>query len=191
MKDYRLAPLALIFQYQTGVRIGELVVLHYDDIETENYIHVQRMYSRDAHEVVDHTKSDDGDRQIYLTEYAREVIDTARDYQLSHGYDSEGFIFALDGQIIPQRCINSLLKKYCDILDIPYRSSHKNRKSYGSALINSGVSINTARQILGHADEKTTLNYYCYDQTMDKDKELQFEKALPTKRFCPVSPLVR
>ena len=177
-KDYRLSPLALIFQYQTGVRVGELVVLRYEDIEKPNYIHVQRMYRRDSHEIVEHTKSDDGDRQVYLTKYAREIIEVAREYQRTHGHDSEGFIFALDGQIIPQRCINSLLMKYCKILDIPYRSSHKNRKSYGSALLNSGVSINTARQMLGHADEETTLKYYCYDQTMDADKEQQFEKAL-------------
>ena len=113
VKDYRLSPLALIFQYQTGVQIGELVALRYEDIENPNYIHVQRMYRRDAHEIVEHTKSDDGDRQIYLTEYAREIIEAAREYQRSHGHDADGFIFALDGQIIPQRCINSLLMKYC------------------------------------------------------------------------------
>ncbi len=182
VKDYRLSPLALIFQYQTGVRIGELVALRYEDIETPNYIHIQRMYRRDTHEIVDHLKSDDGDRQVYLTRYAKDIINTAREYQREHGYDTEGYIFALDGQIIPQRVINSLLEKYCKILDIPYRSSHKNRKSYGSALLNSGVSINTARQMLGHADEETTLKYYCYDQTLDADKERQFENALKPQK---------
>ena len=114
----------------------------------------------------------------YQTEYAREIIEAAREYQRSHGHDADGFIFALDGQIIPQRCINSLLMKYCKILDIPYRSSHKNRKSYGSALLNNGVSINTARQMLGHADEETTLKYYCYDQSLSSEKEKSLEKAL-------------
>lgn len=178
VKDYRLSPLALIFQYQTGVRIGELVILRYEDIETENYIHIQRMYRRDTHEVVEHTKSDDGDRQVYLTEKARRIIRAAREYQQSHGYPDDGYIFALGDQIIPQRCINSLLMKYCKILDIPYRSSHKNRKSYGSALLNNGVSINTARQMLGHADEETTLKYYCYDQSLSSEKEKSLEKAL-------------
>ena len=181
VKDYRLSPLALIFQYQTGVRIGELVALRYEDIETPNYIHVQRMYRRDAREIVEHTKTKDGDRQVYLTELAKEVIEAAREYQKSHGYDSKGFIFALDDKIIPQRSINTLLIKYCKILDIPYRSSHKNRKSYGSALLNNGVSINTVRQMIGHADEQTTLKYYLYDQSLDADKERQVEKALKPK----------
>jgi len=139
------------------------------------------MYRRDAREIVEHTKTKDGDRQVYLTELAKEVIEAAREYQKSHGYDSEGFIFALDDKIIPQRSINTLLIKYCKILDILYRSSHKNRKSYGSALLNNGVSINTVRQMIGHADEQTTLKYYLYDQSLDADKERQVEKALKPK----------
>ena len=178
VKDYRLSPLALMFQYQTGVRIGELVALRYEDIETPNYIHIQRMFRRDAREIVEHTKSQDGDRQVYLTEAAKDIINAARRYQTEHGYDSNGFIFALDDKIIPQRVINTLLVKYCKMLGIPYRSSHKNRKSYGSALLNSGVSLNTVRQMMGHADEQTTLKYYCYDQSLDREKELQVENAL-------------
>ena len=77
------------------------------------------MYRRDTNEIVEHTKSDDGDRQVYLTGYSREIIVAAREYQRSHGCDSDGFIFAMDRQVIPQRCINSLLKKYCKILNIP------------------------------------------------------------------------
>ena len=83
-----------MFQYQTGVRIGELVALRYEDIETPNYIHIQRMFRRDAREIVEHTKSQDGDRQVYLTEAAKDIINAARRYQTEHGYDSNGFIFA-------------------------------------------------------------------------------------------------
>jgi len=72
------------------------VALRYEDIETPNYIHIQRMYRRDTHETVDHPKSDDGDRQVYLTQYAKDIINTAREYQRDHGYDTEGYIFALD-----------------------------------------------------------------------------------------------
>lgn len=59
------------------------------------------MFRRDTHEVVEHTKSDDGDRRIYLTEKARKVIKAAREYQAFHGYPTDGYIFALGDQIIP------------------------------------------------------------------------------------------
>lgn len=39
-KVYELSPLALLFQLQTGLRIGELCVLKYSDIETPDYIHI-------------------------------------------------------------------------------------------------------------------------------------------------------
>ena len=40
---YELAPLALLFQLQTGLRIGEVCAVSFDDIETPGYIHIQRM----------------------------------------------------------------------------------------------------------------------------------------------------
>lgn len=89
-----MSPLALMFQYQTGIPIGELVTLWYENIETPNYIHMQRMFRRDAREIVENTKSQDGDRQVNLTEAVKDNINAARRYQTKHGYDSNGFIFA-------------------------------------------------------------------------------------------------
>ena len=52
-KNYVLAPLALLFQFQTGIRIGELCVIRYEDLtEQRGYIHIQRMLRRDTSEVV-------------------------------------------------------------------------------------------------------------------------------------------
>lgn len=46
MSDYEekgsLAALAIVFSFQTGVRLGELVALRFSDIQG-NYLHVQRM----------------------------------------------------------------------------------------------------------------------------------------------------
>ena len=55
IKTYQLAPLAVLFQFETGVRIGEVCVLRYEDIEGP-YLHVRRMLRRDIREVVEHTK---------------------------------------------------------------------------------------------------------------------------------------
>lgn len=37
-----LAALSIVFAFQTGVRLGELVALRFSDIQG-NYLHVQRM----------------------------------------------------------------------------------------------------------------------------------------------------
>ena len=43
----------MLFQFQTGIRIGELCVIRYEDLtEQRGYIHIQRMLRRDTSEVV-------------------------------------------------------------------------------------------------------------------------------------------
>jgi integrase len=178
VKVYELSPLALIFQFQTGLRIGELCSVRYEDIECEDYIHIQRMVRRDTKEVVPHSKTDEGDRQVFLTTEAKRIIAVAKARQEELKVRSDGYIFSIDNKPITERCIISLLKKYCKNLGILYRSSHKVRKTYGSDLLDAGVSINTTRMMLGHSDEKTTLKYYCFDTRTDDVKKNLIEHAL-------------
>lgn len=176
-KQYLLSPLALIFQLYTGVRIGEVCVVRYEDIAGD-YIHIQRMLRRDTGEVVPHSKTPDSDRFIYLTSKAKKIIQTAQECQSAMHVDCGGYIFSIDGQPLTERCINDLLKKYCRKENMLYRPSHSLRKTYGSDLLNAGVSINTVRQQLGHTDERTTLQYYCYNTSTDDRTKQQIENAL-------------
>jgi integrase len=68
--------------------------------------------------------------------------------------------------------------KYCQDLGIEERSPHKERKTFTSALLSNGVSINTTRQLAGHVDERTTLNNYCFDRSEDDEKLTQITYAL-------------
>ena len=178
VKFYELSPLALMFQFQTGLRIGELCAVKFSDIENENYIHIQRMLRRDTKEVVPHTKTDCGDRYVFLTKEAKKLIAIAKERQEKTNGKAAGYIFSLTSEQITERCITSLLKKYCSKLGILYRSSHKVRKTYGSSLLDGGVSLNTTRIMLGHSDEKTTLKYYCFDTHTELEKMNLMENAL-------------
>ena len=178
VKFYELSPLALMFQFQTGLRIGELCAVKFSDIENENYIHIQRMLRRDTKEVVPHTKTDCGDRYVFLTKEAKKLIAIAKERQEKSNGKAAGYIFSLTNEPITERCITSLLKKYCSKLGILYRSSHKVRKTYGSSLLDGGVSLNTTRIMLGHSDEKTTLKYYCFDTHTEIEKMNLMENAL-------------
>lgn len=178
VKFYKLSPLALIFQFQTGLRIGELCAVKFSDIENENYIHIQRMLRRDTKEVVPHTKTDCGDRYVFLTKEAKRLVAIAKERQEELNGKAAGYIFSLTNEPITERCITSMLKKYCSKLGILYRSSHKVRKTYGSSLLEGGVSLNTTRIMLGHSDEKTTLKYYCFDTHTEIEKMNLMENAL-------------
>ena len=177
-KVYLLSPLALIFQFLTGLRIGELCTVKYEDIESKDYIHIQRMLRRDTGEVVPHTKTDSGDRYVYLTNEAKHIIQIAKECQENLHVDCGGYIFSINGKPLTERCIIDLLKKYCKNENILYRSSHKVRKTYGSNLLNNGICVNTVRRLLGHTDERTTLKYYCYDTNTDTQTKTLIENAL-------------
>ena len=51
------------------------------------------------------------------------------------------------------------------------KSFHKVRKTYISALIDSGININEIWKAVGHTDEHTTFSNYCYNNAL-------FENAL-------------
>ena len=173
----KLAPLAILFQFQTGVRLGELCALRYEDIENETYIQVRRMYRYETHKVVEHTKNFE-DRKVFLTSSAREIIETAKKYQLEHGCSISDFIFSEDGLPLSPWSISYLYDKYCDDIGIMRKSSHKSRKTYISALIDGQVNINTVREQVGHADERTTYNNYCFDRNSEDEKLKLIENAL-------------
>ena len=79
------APLAIIFMFYTGLRIGELVALRESDIEG-NQIHIQRQETRvfediDAehsrmvgYAIVDHTKTEVGNRYVPLVPIAQAIL---------------------------------------------------------------------------------------------------------------------
>ena len=174
---YRLAPLAVMFQFQTGLRLGELCAVRFEDVEN-GVLHVVIMLQRDSDKVVEHTKSHE-DREVLLTDAALELIEVSRAYQEEHGGKGE-YIFSMTEEALSYAETNILLKKYCKRLDILYRSSHKSRKTYISSLIDAGININTIRSYAGHADERTTYFNYCFDRAPDTEKKMLLEKALET-----------
>ena len=170
-------PLAVIFQLQTGMRIGEICTAQFGDVD-QDYFHVQRMQRRDLKEVVEHSKTECCDRNVYLTQTAKEVISAARNRLEELGINHE-YIFSIQpGQPLPERPIADLYEKYCRKLGVECKSSHKARKTVISAWVDNNVNINTARQMAGHASERTTLKNYVYDRSSEDEKHAVLESAV-------------
>ncbi len=182
VKYYELSPLCMMFQIETGLRVGEVVAVKFSDIETPNYIHIQRMLRRDEKRVVEHTKTDYGDRPVPLTPFAKELVEEARRRQKELNVSSE-YIFSTDGNPISAYCIQELYCKYCKRLGMgteghpKCKNSHTARRTYISALIDGGVNLNTIRLAVGHASEKTTLRNYTFDRATEKEKLEKIEAA--------------
>lgn len=192
-KEYEENPdnttsLAVILQFYLGVRPGELVALKESDV-SRDHIHIQHMetscytegpdgkFRKTSREVVEHTKTDAGDREIPLIEKAKLVIKLAMAANERNGC-SGSYLFMNQGKRITENAIACRLRKYCKYLDIPYRSPHKVRKTVISSMIDEGININTVRKIIGHEDERTTYNNYCYDRKRPEEIVSQLDRTL-------------
>lgn len=183
--------LAIPLAFQLGIRIGELVALKSTDISSDGkYIHIQRMAQRQAEQrangtweyskwiVVEHVKSSAGDREIFLTKTAREVIKTVLQANKENGFNDHDYIFVDRGQRINPRAVDCRIRKYCNHINIMQKSSHKVRKTYISTLIDGGVNINEIRKVAGHEDERTTYKNYCFNRKTKNENETDMERAL-------------
>ena len=88
------------------------------------------------------------------------------------------YIFSLNDEPLSYYALRKLYPKYCERLSITSRSSHKARKTYISTLIDGGVNINTIREAVGHTDERTTFNNYCYDRNEATERKKKIKQAL-------------
>ena len=169
----------LIFAFQAGLRTGELAALKYSDIQG-NKLHVQRQEIKhkdgtrhNKHIIVDYAKTDAGDRIVYLPAKALETIEHIK--QLN---DSGEYIMAAGQKRFYTNIFNHRLYKACDAVGIKRRSMHKIRKTYGTALIDSGADEAFIKSQMGHSDIETTRKYYYFSNKNDGKRQEQIEKAL-------------
>ena len=166
---HQLTPLAVLFMFMTGVRVGEVCALKYSDIDG-NKMSVRRTVRDAGNEVVEHTKGTFGDRIVPLVPQAMGLIEAARSRQSEEGASTEGYLFSMNDKPLLYSSVTKAFYRYCKELGIKPKSSHKARKTFVSMMIDQGMNINTVRQLVGHVDERTTLNNYCYDRSSEEDK---------------------
>ena len=181
-------PLAVILLFYLGARPGEIVAIKEEDVK-EDYIHIRRMetgdfieiepgkYKRISRSVVEHTKTDAGDRLVPLIGKAVKIVGLIKSVNKRLNCNGK-YLFMNQGERIKETAISWRLEKYCNHLQIPYRSPHKIRKTVISSMIDANVNINTIRKIVGHEDEKTTYNNYCFDRKSKTEIKRQLEIAL-------------
>lgn len=176
---HQLAPLALLFMFVTGLRIGEACAVRWGDID-EHKLWVRRFLSVETGEVEERTKGSYGDRHVPLVNSAQQILDTAKRHQTEAGvYRQDGYVFSMrTAEPLPYSTLGRLFYRYCSDLGIEPKSSHKARKTYGSRLQRGGVSLESTRQALGHVQETTTLHSYTYEIDDDEAVLARMEEAL-------------
>lgn len=187
------APLAVLLDFEIGVRIGELLALKTTDIAPDwSSVHIQRQVVRtfewmeddqyqmklSGFKVVEYTKSDDGDREVYLTEIAKKLIKLILFTNEKYGHHCEDFLFVKGNKRISHYAVQSRILNGCESIGIITKTAHKIRKTYISALIDSGLNIDEIRRQAGHSDERTTYGNYCYNRLDSISTQQKIDEAL-------------
>lgn len=165
----RVEHLGIALALFTGLREGELSALKYSDI-VGNKAHIQRMEikykdskGKSKHEIVDFTKTEAGDRYLFLPQKALEILDMIKVLNPSGEY-----VMMVGTRRVITNNWNWYLYKACDELKIPRRSMHKLRKTYGTLLIDNNTEDSVIKEQMGHSDIATTRKYYYYSNKNDE-----------------------
>lgn len=148
----------ILLGYRTGMRIGEILTLKYDDIDFNNgFLTVKRTlsgYKNNKPEItVPKTKS--ARRRIELDSKTMEML--ARRELVS----TEDYVFCKQGgDIYSRQSIN--LPKMCLALGLKPRTFHSLRHTHATILLSSGVHPKIVQERLGHAKISTTLDIYSH-----------------------------
>lgn len=171
--------LGILLTFQTGLRVGELSTLKPQDL-FRRIIKIRRTEDKYRDEnnkwivtVKEHAKTDAGNRDLIISTTAQETLDKILALNPTGAY-----LFEHGGKRIRGNTFNKRLSLICKELNIPHRTMHKIRKTYGTTLIDSDVDEGFITEQMGHSDISTTKKLYYFSNKTSKNKEKQIENAI-------------
>lgn len=154
----------------TGMRVGELSALRWDNITKEYIIiNMSEKYDRIKKEYfIDKTKNGK-DRIFPITEDIKALLAKLKKAEMKYGFLSE-WVFSNERGRIHARTISDCMRNKCEQAGIPIKSIHALRRTLNSKMRCMGVSSTVASSLLGHTEEVNELNY-TYDITGITEKK--------------------
>lgn len=173
--NFTFRNLGIFICLSTGIRIGEICALTWDDIDTENgVIHIrktiQRIYIREngirhTELMIDTPKTATSIRDIPMTKDLLSVLKPLRKV-----VNDSFFVLTNDSMPTEPRTYRNYYKKLLVKLDIPSIKFHGLRHSFATRCIESHCDYKTVSVILGHSNISTTLNLYVHPNYEQKKK---------------------
>lgn len=177
---------ALVLFFLTGMRIGEILGLAFDDFDKEtSSVYVHQSFCLDVTlkedgtwttrkwHIEDLLKRNAEPRTVYLSDKAFTVLQKIRNILRKKKIIRNTLFDVNTPNAVDQR-----LYRICDRLGIIRRSPHKCRKTYISTLLNKGMDPDFVREQAGHCDLQTTYNSYVYSTTRPEEKVKQLNDIL-------------
>lgn len=173
--------------FATGMRLGELLSLRWDDIEN-NFIRVRRSTAVVSH--VDKNGNIKRYREIWGTKTANSVrnipilpaiFDMLKDHHekqkqffFCNNLGATNYVFTnTNGRLIDAANLRKSFKRMLNRAGISYRRFHCIRHSFATEAIRAGVDVKDLQLLMGHSETATT---YVYVQSDADSKKAAIEK---------------
>lgn len=181
----QIAAFAIELSLLTGMRVGELAGLMWNDILFEDGVilirHSER-YDRGIGEYYVSTTKTGKIRQFPLTKDILNLLDEIRAYEYDRGWLGE-YVFMNDKGRIHKNAISSSIRNRTKSAEFTSpKSIHAVRRTFNSKLRCMGVSSTVAAALLGHT-ERINENNYTYDiSSMNIKREYVVKASNPSNQ---------
>lgn len=165
---------AFVILLNTGLRIGELIALKWEDINFKNNtIRVNKTISinkkRDGKKVLKgidriegSTKTFCGNRVIPMNEKVLSCLRMIQEENARLGIIAENVISTTNGTPASARNIQRAFDSWLCSRNFKHYNLHALRHTFGSILIRNKVDVKVVSELLGHSNVQTTYNIYIH-----------------------------
>lgn len=181
MKKNYYYPVAA-FMLLTGMRLGEVAALEWDDINLEEMtlrVSATSTVSEDGKRTTGKPKSKAGEREIPLKQKVLDLLDMAKERRelLNIPKDNQRVFFTPYGKEVSDGSINRAINSTLKSLEgkgvfIERITSHCFRDTFATRYIECGGNPNTLKEILGHSSLSMTMDLYAHVLPNTKRKEM-------------------
>ena len=171
ISDNDIYKFGILLTLYTGIRIGELCALTWEDITDECISINKTMYRIKGKIKIGSTKTISSNRKIPLPQSLLPYI---------RKYRRDGYVLSTEKQqFCEPRLMQLKFAKMINECEIEKANFHALRHTFATRCIEAGIDVKTLSEMLGHSDVKTTLNKYVHSSFELKQQSMkQLEMSL-------------
>lgn len=166
MDCYKLGVLLALY---SGLRIGELCALQWDDIRDGNIFvnkSLHRIRKGDVTQVeFSSPKTASSNRIIPLPGFLISILEERR--------SSGSVLQTPGGKTVEPRLMQHHFARYISACQLDKTNFHALRHTFATRCVEAGFDVKTLSEILGHTDVKTTLNRYVHSSHEQKKRNME------------------
>ena len=169
--------LGILISLYTGMRIGEICALKWDNVDLKNkIISVRNTISRVKSEqssnkktelIVDSPKTRSSIRDIPISSNLYDMILNFK------SQNNQMFVISKNDSFINPRTYEYRFHKIIEKSGIEQFNYHTLRHTFATRCVEAGIDIKTLSEILGHSNVSITLNTYVHSSLDQKRKQLE------------------